>query len=435
MNRSERDYIELCKKQLEEKFSFGNGQGYSQKDLELLSNYIEEEKGLYISLSTLKRLWKNSFKQGPQLATLNALAKTLDYDNWQDFKLKNKDYKVAHTDIAIHSEQVTEPASSKPWKLSLLFFFVLLITSLFLFVGSQKKDNPTTKGGISINGPVIFKADKTLSRGVPNTFIFNYDVSRVKADSFFIQQSWNDQRKERIDPMGTVFTSIYYESGFHRARLIANDSVIAMQPVHILSDGWEPHIYYDSSDERFVDFKGESFIAEGRFHLSRDLLLKKNVDATQYFVTRVGHSKDYKVSSDNFEFNARTKLDRMNNSNCPWLNILIITEKNAFNIELVQKGCEAYASYHIGEIRRNGKDNDLSLLGQNVFDWQEIGLYVKDKNAEIRINGELAYFETFEQDFGKVMGLTFIFEGKGSIDHIRLSDTKGTIAFEDNFER
>ncbi len=434
MSQSERDYIELCKKQLEEKFSFGNGQGYFQKDLELLSNYIEEEKGVYISLSTLKRLWKNSFKQGPQLATLNALAKTLDYDNWQDFKLKNKGDKVAHSNTALNSKQDTH-VSSKPRKLGAVFLFVVLILVLILFVYRRKENTSMLKGDIFINGPVVFKADKTLSRGVPNTFIFDYDVSQVKADSFFVQQTWNDKKKERIDPRGTVFTSIYYESGFHRARLIANDSVIAMQPVHILSDGWEPHVYYDSSDERFVDFKGESFVTKGKLHLSKDLLLKKNVDTSQYFITRIGHSKKYEVSSDNFEFNVRTKLDTMNNSNCPWLNVLIITEKNAFNIELVQKGCEAYASYHIGEIRRNGKDNDLSLLGQNIFEWQELNLSVKEKNAKIGINGESSYFETFKEDFGKVMGLIFIFEGKGSIDYVKLSDTKGTIAFEDNFER
>ncbi|RKN81393.1 hypothetical protein [Ulvibacterium marinum] len=435
MSRSERDYIELCKKQLEEKFSFGNGQGYSQKDLELLSNYIEEEKGLYISLSTLKRLWKNSFKQGPQLATLNALAKTLNYENWQDFKLKNKDDKVVHANTPLNSNQGHGSVSSKLRKPGAAFLFALLIIVLILFVYGPKENTSVLKGSISINGPVVFKADKTLSRGVPNTFVFNYDVSQVQADSFFVQQTWNDKKKERIDPRGTVFTSIYYESGFHRARLIANDSVIAMQPVHILSDGWEPHVYYDSSDERFVDFKGESFITEGRFHLPKDLLLKKNVDTSQYFITRIGHSKAYEVSSDNFEFNVRTKLDTMNNSNCPWLNVLIVTEKNAFNIELVQKGCEAYASYHIGEIRRNGKVNDLSLLGRNIFEWQELNLSVKEKNAEIRINGESSYFETFKEDFGKVMGLIFIFEGKGSIDHVKLSDTTGTISFEDNFEK
>ena len=32
-------HIELCIKLLEEKFSFGNGHGYTQKDLEQLSSY------------------------------------------------------------------------------------------------------------------------------------------------------------------------------------------------------------------------------------------------------------------------------------------------------------------------------------------------------------------------------------------------------------
>lgn len=435
MYPTERDYIELCKKQLEEKFSFGNGHGYSQKDLELLSSYLVEEKGLYISLSTLKRLWKNSFKQGPQLATLNALAMTLDYSNWQDFKLKNKKLEVQQENSNINPKNDTKHISSKPWKLGLLLVFVLAVILVLFFLRNKKESNRISKSDIFINGPVIFETGKTLSQGVPNTFIFNYDVSKVLADSFFIQQSWNEWKKEKIDPKGSVFTSIYYESGFHRARLIANDSTIAMQPIHILSDGWEPHIYYDSSNKEFINFIGESFVNEGRLHLSRDLLSKKNVDTTKHFITRVGHSMNYEVSSNNFEFYTRVKVDKINNSNCPWFNILIITEKNAFNIELVQKGCEAYASYHIGEIRRNGKDNDLSLLGQNVFEWQEIGLHVRDKNVKISINGEFAFFEKFEQDFGKIMGLTFIFEGKGSIDYVKLSDTQGNISFKDSFNK
>ena len=94
MKFSEQDYIELCKNDIEEKFSFGNGQGYTQRDLELLSTTIEEKTGVNISLSTLKRLWKNNYKQSPQLATLNALAAVLDYKDWQEFKLfKRQDKK------------------------------------------------------------------------------------------------------------------------------------------------------------------------------------------------------------------------------------------------------------------------------------------------------------------------------------------------------
>ena len=90
MARSEQRFIDLCKKQVAQKFSFGNGNGYTQRDLEILSTNIEEKTGVIISLSTLKRLWKDNYKQSPQLATLNALAVVLEYKDWQSFKQANQ---------------------------------------------------------------------------------------------------------------------------------------------------------------------------------------------------------------------------------------------------------------------------------------------------------------------------------------------------------
>ena len=46
MARSEQRFIDLCKKQVAQKFSFGNGNGYTQRDLEILSTYIEEQTGV-----------------------------------------------------------------------------------------------------------------------------------------------------------------------------------------------------------------------------------------------------------------------------------------------------------------------------------------------------------------------------------------------------
>ena len=401
MPYSETDYIELCKKQLEEKFSFGNGNGHTQKDLELLSNYIETEKGVYISLSTLKRLWKNDFKQGPQLATLNALVSVLDYDNWQHFKLRNKGNTTSQRALGRGSWPMQGPIGYRWWKIGLPLLVLAAVPLLVLYT---RNDPVPNHSGVVVNGPITFTADKTRFKGVPVTSIFKYNVSHIEADSFFIQQSWNVWRRERIDPAKTVFSSIYYESGYHRARLIANDSVVAQQPIHILSDGWEAHSYYSSSDERFIDFMGESYIADGQLQLSEQLLRKRNVDLSKRFITRVTLSEVFGISSNNFDFMTRAKVDRVVDSNCPWFKVYIVTEKHIFYVDMVRKGCEIHGAYKMGEITRNGKDNDLSLLGQDLYDWQEIGIRVKDKHAEIRINGQLAYSETFGEDFGKIMG-------------------------------
>lgn len=61
MPKPESEYIRLCKKKIEQKFSFGDGGFHTQRDLEVLSAHIEEKAGVMISLSTLKRLWKDYF--------------------------------------------------------------------------------------------------------------------------------------------------------------------------------------------------------------------------------------------------------------------------------------------------------------------------------------------------------------------------------------
>ncbi len=286
---------------------------------------------------------------------------------------------------------------------------------------------------VKIDGPVSFSADKTVAKGVPNTFIFEYDLSHVEADSFFIQQSWNGWRKEKIDPKKKVYASTYYESGYHRARLIANTDVVATQAVHIISDGWEPHVYYSEADDRFIDFKGETFIAEGRLHLPMELLKKRKLDTSRYFMSRISHSDDYGVSSNNFGFKTKIKLDRVMESNCPWVNVIIITTEHIFSVALARTGCETGASYKLGEIYKSGKDNNLSKLGTDLYDWNDLEIQVRDKKATIFLNGQEAYTEHYLEDLGDIMGLAYVFEGTGSIDFVQLTNESNEAVFQDDF--
>ena len=68
--------------------------------------------------------------------------------------------------------------------------------------------------------------------------MFHYNIDDVKADSFFIQQSWDVNRRVRIFKNNYTLTDIYYEPGYHMAKLIANDSIIQTVDVSIPSDGW-----------------------------------------------------------------------------------------------------------------------------------------------------------------------------------------------------
>jgi hypothetical protein len=419
MARSEERLINLCKTQIEQKFSFGLGRGYTQKDLEVLCSEIETKTGVVISLSTLKRLWKGDYKQSPQLATLNALAALLDFKDWKDFKSAN--------------QAAPKPARTISRTVIMLVAGGVIAVGFLIFNFATR---PSAKNTIKpvVKGDVHFDVSKTVTTGIPNTVIFKYDVSNVVADSFYIQQSWNLHHRFPLDPKGSVLTSIYYESGFHRARLIANDSVIAIQPIHIISNGWEPHIYRSDSDPEITDLKNERFTSNGQLHIDSNMLVRRNIDFTKRFHTRITNSQPFNLHSDNFRFSTRLKADRVFHELCPWLDLIIITDVKAFSISLTGKGCETNAGYKLGEIVRSGSNNDLSALGCDLFDWQDLELIVENRGATIYLNGRPAYHEDYQQNFGNIMALIYIFDGTGSIDHATLKDGNGGLVFRDTFD-
>src|SRR5215467_777482 len=205
MNHTEREYIDHCKRRIEEKFHFQNEEGtLRQRDLEYLADGIEESSGIKLSLSTLKRLWKKDYDQTPHPSTLQALVSLLGYKDWQDFKFKE----VANSDFAI--PKPTKKKKSFP--LWIITLGVATISFAFWLIGFSPR--ASVKNPI-VHGAVKFTGNKTVARGVPNSVIFNYDLSKVVADSFFFQQSWNPLSKVAIDPNGHYYTNIYYYPGFH----------------------------------------------------------------------------------------------------------------------------------------------------------------------------------------------------------------------------
>lgn len=410
-------YITLCKEQIERRYFLVDDRGELQRNLENLSQKIEEKTGVLISLSTLKRIWKNTFKQKPQTATLNALAAILDYKDWHDF---------------VEQNQAGATRSARKWiwiPVGLLAAAgIALILILFLSPGLR------TKNALVVRGDIDFNAKKTEYTGVPTTVVFNYNVSNVVADSFSFQQSWNDNFRVPVDPEGKAISSIYYESGYHRAKLFANNTKIAELPIHILSEGWEPHLYYSDREKVPIYFPADKITGNGELHISRELLEEQHVDLSRYFFTRTVDSRRFDVSSDNFTLVSRMRLDSLEYNDCPWMSIIVVTEVHIYMVELRGKGCEHLAYYKLGEVERGGGNNDLSALGCDLFEWQEVGIHVENKHAEISLNGTVRFSEQYQEDFGDIMALILSFERTGSVDFVKLSDENGRVVFEDTFD-
>ena len=424
MSHSDREYINLCKRLIEEKFHFENEGGtLRQRDLEYLADSIEEKSGIKLSLSTLKRLWKKEYDQMPHPSTLQALVSVLGYKDWQDFKLQT-------TPAPITVPLKKYAPSFGRWLAPTAVAAIAVVIWLIAFrTGKQDKTKPIVKG------PVTFTGNKTVSQGVPSTIVFNYDVSNVLADSFFFQQAWNNLEKVKIDPKEHYYSNIYYYPGFHKAKLIANDSVIKRFRVHITTNGWLPLVRYSAVDNTPTYIKNVSSISNGALHIRRNDLESSHVNMDKDFILSYFNVREFENTySDNFSLDTKIICDSSGNQPCPAFELVLICEEHIFFVDLTGKGCERNIGVKMGEVYQNGSNSDLSAFGRDLYKWQHLQIRVIHKQATIYLDEKPVYSITFKNDFGKLMGLNYTFTGTGAVDYVKLSNGDGKLVYVDDFD-
>jgi hypothetical protein len=425
MNHSEREYINLCKQLIEEKFHFENDGGtLRQRDLEYLADSIEETSGIKLSLSTLKRVWKKDYDQTPHPSTLQALVSVLGYKDWQEFKSKR-----TPTPVIVVPRKKRAPSFGRWMTLTAVVASAVLFWLIAFRTGKQDKRKPVVKG------PVTFTGNKTVSHGVPSTIVFNYDVSNVVADSFFFQQAWNNMEKVKIDPKEHYYSNIYYYPGFHKAKLIANDSIIKRFRVHITTNGWLPLVRYSVVDNIPVYIKTNNPFTGSALHINRNDLKTAKINMDKDFVLSYFNVREFEnTHSDNFSLDTKIACDSSSNQPCPAFELVIICEENIFFVDLTGKGCERNIAVKIGEVYHNGTNSDLSAFGRDLYRWQHLQIEVAHKQATIYLDEKPVHTITFKDDFGKVMGLNYSFTGTGAIDYVKLKNGDGNLVYEDEFD-
>lgn len=422
----EKEYLALCKRLIEEKCCFGkNGDGLRQRDLEYLAAAIEEKSSIKLSLSTLKRLWKKGYDQTPHPSTLAALVSLLGYKDWQEFRTRHA---LAPVDTTVE----TTKSNYRPFVRWVAVPAAAIFVVAFWFVAFTSRERPR---GPIIKGPVIFKGNKTVTKGVPNTIIFNYDISNVQADSFFFQQSWNQLEKTKIDPGGHYYSTIYYYPGFHRAKLIANDSIIRRFNAHITTDGWMPLVRYSYTDKIPVYIKKERPRVDGALHVTPRDLVSSHVTIDREFMLSYFNVTEFNDTySDNFSLDTRILCDASQTIACPGVEVVVMCEEHIFFVMLTGKGCERNIAIKMGEVVQAGSHNDLSAFGRDLYRWQDLRIQVINKKATIYLDSRPVHAITFKKDFGKVVGLAYHFRGTGAVDYVRLRNGESKLVYDDEFD-
>jgi hypothetical protein len=427
---AEDNLLQECKVQIERKIGWENSEHWTNHDFQALSDKIQEETGVNLSIATLKRIWgKVRYDSKPTITTLNTLAKFLGHDTWRSFRKANATPLQQADTITAESNISNLPTQSRRKNFvrsGLIGTALCSVVVLFIVYGFKRNESSETKS-------YKFTSKKVVSEGVPNSVVFEYDASESNSDSIFIQQSWDERLRTQVSREQHQHTSIYYTPGFFQAKLVVDKEIVREHNLMITSKGWLALVKMDGPVP--VYFKDEDFRKGEMLSLSAKTLQAKNIPfQLEPPVVSFYNVKDFgDIRTNNFKFETRIRNDFAEGTGaCQFSQILLLTEGNVIIIPLSIKGCVSDIGLFFNNKSISGKTNDLSAFGTDMSQWANVRCEVKNQKGQIYINETLAYESPWDSS-EKIVGMIFRFQGAGSIDHVRLSSTDNEYVFEDAF--
>lgn len=403
-----------------------NKNGYSdltsmtQRDFDHIGEQLQEKSGILISGTTVKRLAYGEFSRLPQIATLNAIANYFNYKTWQEYKAsKIKDGPEKEPVQKVNRRKVSLKYLSVPG-------VIIILASIYFF--------RTTNGTVNNAEKASFSFRKNTSNDIPNSVVFNYNIDEVQADSFFIQQSWDKNRRVKIYKNNYTLTDIYYEPGYHIAKLIANDSVIRTSDVSIPTDRWFFYAIDNIINYTSEYIKVDTFVNKGRLGLTIPQLQKNNIEVSKdkryhyvYFPSQMN------IPGDNFKYKTRIRMQEVRNSLCPYIEIELYCQRSFMIMRSTTKGCAHEAFIVFGEQLKKGSDTDLLPITFDVSQWTDIEITVKNKVAALKINDKEVFSTRYTTDTKYLAGLGYISNGLCEVDRVELTGLDGKVMYKNEF--
>lgn len=424
----EKQLLLLCCQLIERSLNWGDNSIWSNDDFEQLSKLIFEKTKVRLSISTLKRIWgKVRYDNSPTAATLNALARFLDYESWRDFRQHHQvNGVVEQNELPITIEQIPAATATSKNRYKYLWLIVipLLLFAAFHFAGINRKEAPDLS-------TVKFSSKKT-SDDLPNSVVFNYDASAFHSDSVYIQQSWDPRRRELVPGGGKQHTSIYYTPGHFIAKLVVNNRIVKQTVVFIKTKEWvgiidhQPVPVYLSSAE----IKGDGYMG------IKDSLMQQKLGTPVFNDTwlKFCNVREFPgIRADNFTMECTLRNTATpGQSVCRKADLTILGDGMAIVIPIVNKGCIANMGVLTGQYWIGGNDHDLSAFGCDFRQYQTLKCSVNNHRLKIYLNNKQIMDVEQKRNIGRIVGLRFEFEGPGQVKHYKL-ETPGSTVYEENF--
>lgn len=424
---NDKNLLEATKRQVEKASGLSDVSGWVQKDYEFLVFFIEDQTGHRLSLSTVKRIWRNEFERLPHITTLDILANLAYNKDWHSLKKEH-----LSPEIQTASKRGIEKKPRKVKSPKLYFLIVLAVLTLVV-LGMYLPRNVSKKSISKVSEEVSFSYEKTVEGKIPNTVVFKYDIEGVDANRFFLQQSWDSSRKVEIFKESHERTDIYYIPGYFTAKLFADEHIIKELPIHVTYEDW--FMAARQPMEEVYTFSPTFWSKEDYLGIDKSSLEQKGIDLNKKLQLAFYYVIDFGQEGDNFEHTIDFKMEPLEAMDCPIFNLHIQGVDGFYWIMFGNKGCESELEIRLGDVIHNGKNEDLSMFGTSVYEWQKVDVITENKKVTLKLNGAPIFSSTYQESIGPIMEISYFFNGIGMIDNVHLKNSIGETIFTDDFTK
>lgn len=415
------------KKAIETKLGWGQSEHWPTKDFQQLSDHIEADTGILLSISTLKRFFGTvKSETNPSISTLDTLCVFLGYQNWRIFS-ENQDQ------ISLGAEKRSLPLLSSLMKANSGFFpygkilwLMLIFVGLALISGFFVQNDAAAR---QFPKDIPFNIKK-VSKGLPNTVIFQYDLDGLDCERVEIQQFWDESKRFEVDKNAKEAAIMYHYPGYYRAKLVLDGQIVEERDLYIASDGWLGTIEYPQQPRYLLD----SDLSFSEKLSPSPAILKKLEEKDTFNWMSFYYLKDFEnLAGADFELQTAFKNTmRHGNNPCQKTKLRLVGTEGAISIHFSIPGCVANNIIYLNGKMIRGGDRDLSMLGCDYEAFEAVEVRKRGKELELLKAGEIVFSDTLAYDFGQIAGLSFHFMGAGAVDYVHLK-SGGSQLVNDNF--
>ncbi len=396
---------------VEQKFNRGNARNWQNREFSDLSLAIRNKTKVYISVSTLKRIFgkvSTTNKYYPQEATLKAL---MDYSGFE----------FQHT----QSKSILEPYKSKK---RLIYFAILLLVLFFgiVFFTTQFKNTDKKQANATIELVAIDGKS-------PATVFLRYDAP-PNGDSLFID--FGDGFNPEYITAGKREISRYYRfPGIFNITIKNKDMVISdTLKVSLETNGWEALAYYFNQDyeKRYYPIVAQDSLIKNDFFFSTKELNSFGIDTSQIVVMRLDNCFSTRYNADNFTFKTRIKrAPYWPVLRCYGIEIIIVGENGIVSFKFVKPGCSKWAGYQLSEKIIDGDSKQVTSLGIDFSEFKTIQIKNIDQSVSLIVDEQEIITDTYKNSIGNICGISYVFHGNGSVEYTFLQVGDSVIVNKD----